>query len=221
MEQQSKPQSRSTKGSNKDRGAHVKRGEMRYEEVYSKCLISKHISIPITEIGKNIKQTIEAYVAHHFESKCNVEGYIKPNSSNVITFSSGVIKSSNVVFEVVFECLTCFPVEGMLIKCLAKNITKAGIRAEISDASSSSASPVVIFITRDHHNTMPYFSTIQEGDSITVRVIGQRFELNDKFVSVIAELIKPVSTNEVYNTKENPSKGKGYNGVKKPKLVID
>jgi hypothetical protein len=36
-----------------------------------------------------------------------------------------------------------------------------------------------------------YFADVKEGDKITVRVIGQRFELNDKFVSVIGELIKP------------------------------
>ena len=30
----------------------------------------------------------------------------------------------------------------------------------------------------------------KEGDKINVRVIGQRFELNDKFVSIIGELVK-------------------------------
>jgi hypothetical protein len=28
------------------------------------------------------------------------------------------------------------------------------------------------------------------GDIITVRVIGQRFELNDKYISIIGELVK-------------------------------
>ena len=38
---------------------------------------------------------------------------------------------------------------------------------------------------------MDYFSEIQEGDKFTARVIGQRFELNDKYISIIAELVKP------------------------------
>ena len=30
----------------------------------------------------------------------------------------------------------------------------------------------------------------KEGDKINVRIIGQRFELNDKYVSIIGELVK-------------------------------
>ena len=35
-----------------------------------------------------------------------------------------------------------------------------------------------------------YFSDVKEGDTIQVRVIGQRFELNDKYISIIGELVK-------------------------------
>jgi hypothetical protein len=33
------------------------------------------------------------------------------------------------------------------------------------------------------------FSHIKENDILQVRILGQRYELNDKFISVIAELI--------------------------------
>lgn len=167
-----------------------KRREIKHSGIYSRCLITRHIQIPITEIGKNIKQTIEQYISYYFEEKCIVEGFIKKGSSNIITYSSGIVKASNVIFEVVFECMSCFPVEGMLIQAVAKNITKAGIRAESSEETPS---PVILFITRDHHYASPYFASIEEGDKIMTRVIGQRFELNDKFVSVIAELVEPPS----------------------------
>jgi DNA-directed RNA polymerase subunit E'/Rpb7 len=96
-----------------------------------------------------------------------------------------MIHASFVLFEVVFECMTCFPVEGMTVRAVAKNITKAGIRAEIADIIPS---PMVIFVARDHHHTSPSFADMQEGDVFVARIIGQRFELNDPFVSVIAEL---------------------------------
>ena len=38
---------------------------------------------------------------------------------------------------------------------------------------------------------MDYFSNVKENDDIKVRVIGQRFELNDKYISILAELIDP------------------------------
>jgi hypothetical protein len=54
--------------------------------------------------------------------------------------------------------------------------------------SSKKDSPLNIFIARDHHYNVAYFSELKEGDIIMVRVIGQRFELNDPFVSIICEL---------------------------------
>ena len=105
-------------------------------------------------------------------------------------------------FDVVFECQICLPVEGMLIECKSKIITKAGIKAEIEDEDS----PVVIFIARDHHYMTPYFSTISEDQDIKVRVIGQRFELNDKAISIIAELIEPPEVKQ--------------HAKRKPKLIL-
>jgi hypothetical protein len=74
----------------------------------------------------------------------------------------------------------------MLISCVAKNITKAGIRAE---SSTDSPSPIVVFIAKDHNYDNPAFSDVSEGDEFTARVIGQRFELNDKYISIIGELV--------------------------------
>jgi DNA-directed RNA polymerase subunit E'/Rpb7 len=165
-----------------------KRKEPRIQTVYSRCLLTRKIVLPITTIGKNLTENIEENIKASFEGKCVVEGYIKPNSSKIITYSSGIIqRGNNVLFEVVFECDVCFPVEGMLITCIAKNITKAGIRAE-SDVDVPS--PIVVFIAKDHHYSVAHFAEVKEGDKITVRVIGQRFELNDKYISIIGELIK-------------------------------
>jgi DNA-directed RNA polymerase subunit E'/Rpb7 len=166
-----------------------KKRNTQIQPVYSRCLITRKLMLPITAIGSNIKEIIEQNIANLFEGKCLVEGYIKPSSSKVITYSSGTIERGiYIIFEVVFECDVCFPVEGTKILCVAKNITKAGIRAESADTSPS---PIVVFIARDHHYSHQYYSTIQEGDKFEIRVIGQRFELNDKYVSVIGEVITP------------------------------
>lgn len=171
--------------------------------IYSKALITRSISIPIVNVGKNIQETIQKYISINYEGICIVEGFVKPNSSKIVTFSSGLIKSTNIIFEVVFECQICSPVEGMLIKCIAKNITKAGIRAESSEESPS---PIVVFVTRDHHYMNSYFSSIEEGNIFTAKVIGQRFELNDKYVSIIAEIVEPK---------------KDYKEISKTKLIIN
>lgn len=166
-----------------------KKRDNRIESIYSRCLITKNIILPITAIGKNISSTIEENIKLNFEGKCGTEGYIKPGSVHIITYSSGLITRGNLIsFEVIFECEVCFPIEGMIIQCIAKNITKAGIRAE---SFTDTPSPIIVFLARDHHFTVNQFSDINVGDKIDVRVIGQRFELNDKYISIIGEYVKP------------------------------
>ena len=164
--------------------------------IYSSVLITHRVPISIIHIGDNIKQTLEKQIAFNIEGKCIVEGYVKPGSCSVISYSSGELNGSDVIFIVVVECVVCCPIEGLIIPCIVKNITEsAGIKAITED----SPSPVIIYIARDHHYKNPEFSKLNVGDNINVRVIGQRYELNDEYISVIAELIdnKPIrSRNE-------------------------
>ena len=183
-----------------------KKRDNRIQTVYSRCMLTRKIVLPISTIGKTLKENIEENIKATFESKCVVEGYVKPHSSKIITYSSGLIQGGNkVTFEVVFECDVCFPVEGMIIPCVAKNITKAGIRAE---SANDVPSPIIVFLAKDHHFNSTQFAEVKEGDKINVRVIGQRFELNDKYISIIAELVKekeiPIGT-----------------ALRKPKIVIE
>jgi hypothetical protein len=173
--------------------------------VYSPCQITKNIVLPITAIGKNLLQTLENTITKMVGGKCIVEGYVKPGSIRVITFSSGIVKGENIVFDVVFNCDVCFPVAGMNLNCIAKNITKAGIRAESADEQPS---PFVLFVARDHYYSSEYFNSIEENEKFIATVIAQRFELNDRYVSVIAQLVPPKEA------KEGKEKSK-------PKLIID
>lgn len=178
------------------------------QSIYSRCLLTRKIVLPINIIGKSLDDVIESYIRDNFEGKCVVEGYVKPNSSKIIKYSSGVIDRGNkVIFEVVFECDICLPVEGMLIQCSVKNVVKAGVRAEVVNEVPS---PVVMFVAKDHHYNIQQFNDIQVGDIINVRVIGQRFELNDKYVSAIGELVK-----------EKPDFTAKPKQTAKPRLVIE
>ena len=171
-------------------GKHSKRQKL--TGIYMNTLITHKITVPIIHINKNIKDTLEKIIKEKIEGKCSVEGYIKPQSCKILTYSSGLVSGNNIIFEVVLECLVCHPVEGMNIDCIAKNITTAGIRAEINETPS----PVIIFIARDHHHMSKSFSNIKEGDLIRIKVIGQRFELNDKYVSLIASLVEKKNTDK-------------------------
>ena len=119
------------------------------------------------------------------------------------------MRGNKITFEVVFECDVCFFVEGMLIPCLVKSVVKAGIKAE---SLTEVPTPFVAFVSKDHHFNSHYFSSIKVGDTITVRVIGQRYELNDSFVNIICELVKE------RDFSQKPTK---LAPAAKPRLVIE
>jgi DNA-directed RNA polymerase subunit E'/Rpb7 len=125
---------------------------MSLASIYSKGVLTRKCSLSINEIGKNIKEILESKLKRELEGKCCKDGYIKEDSLQIVTYSSGKIHDgSHIMFEVVIEVLIAFPVEGMLIEATADVITKAGIKASIPETDP----------------------------------------LNDPFISVIGELVKP------------------------------
>lgn len=155
--------------------------------VYYKSLLERKVCLNITEIGKNVKNNIEKKLEFMLSGKCVDEGYIRPKSIRIVSYSSGIIETNVVQFYVVFECMVCLPVEGMEIYCTCKTITKAGIHAQVLDEDKNM--PVTIFIARDHHHLDDRFSKIKEGEKIKSRVIGIRYELEDDFICAIGKLV--------------------------------
>ena len=156
--------------------------------VFSPAILTHKVMLSITEVGKTVKQNLERDISYRVTGKCIAEGIVKPNSVRIINYSSGSVRGDRVEFQVMFECMVCNPVEGMLIECTTKTITKAGIHAEVVDEDGSV--PVTVFIARDHHFTDKNFANVVENDKLVANVIGSRFELNDPYICVIAKLLE-------------------------------
>ena len=155
--------------------------------VYNKCQITKKILLPITAIGQNLLTTLENTITQMICGKCIVDGYVKPGSIQIISYTCGTLKKAKVLFDVVFNCEVCFPVAGMKLKCIAKNITKAGIRAESAD-DDGNPSPFILYVARDHAFTSDTFNNMKVGQEFIAKVIDHRFELYDNYISIIAEI---------------------------------
>ena len=161
-------------------------GESKIFGVYLKSILDRKICLSITEIGKNVKSNLETKLDATMGGKCVNEGYIRPKSLRILNYSSGLINNNVVEFHVVFEAMVCLPTENMLIECVCKTMTKAGIHAHVIDDEKNM--PITMFIARDHHHTDNYFNNITEEQKITISVIGSRFELNDPNIVVIGKL---------------------------------
>ena len=156
---------------------------MNVTDIYSKSILTKKVDLLLSEVGKHLEENLVSKLKSNYEGICNIDGYIKPDSIKLLTYSSGLVQANTIIFEVAFECELCAPTENSIVKAVVKNITKAGIRAEI--INENDPTPLVIFITRDYNFKD---TDVEVGDSIFTRIIGTRYELNDKYISVIAEL---------------------------------
>ena len=159
-------------------------------KVYMRSLLTMKVQLTMNEVGQNIKDNLAKTISRKTEGRCISEGFIKPNSVKILSYSSGLIHNDKIEFVVSFECMVCHPVEGMKIECMTKTITKAGIHAEVKDKDKDQVEtvPVTVFVARDHHFTNKEFASVKENQMILVEVIGVRFELNDPYICVIGTL---------------------------------
>jgi DNA-directed RNA polymerase subunit E'/Rpb7 len=176
-------------------GKDMKTDQPKIYGVYIKSILTQKVSLHIREAGRSTKQNLEKKLVALNEGRCIPEGFIRPKSINILQYSSGLVNGENIEYQALFECMICYPAIGMIMECVVKTITKAGIHAEV--ITDNNVVPVTVFISREHHSSPEYFASIKENSTIQVRVLGNRFELNDPYICVIAELVKPQSENKM------------------------
>jgi DNA-directed RNA polymerase subunit E'/Rpb7 len=168
-------------------------------------MLSKRVVLKITEIGKNIKQNLEKKIKFGIEGKCITEGFIRPKTVSVVSYSCGLVKDDHIEFQVIYRCLVCNPIKDLEVECKVKNITKAGIHAEVKDDEDNV--PITVFVARDHNYTNSMFDKVEKDNVIRVKIIGVRFELNDPSITAIAYLLKErINEEKGNNEKEEDAK---------------
>jgi hypothetical protein len=154
-------------------------------EIYTDTTFEENINLPFDKcLTKDLSNYFMGYSKLYIEGKCRKEGYIKPDSVNIVNISNGLLKENIVSFKVTYTAKTCCPSKNMTINAKIKNITKIGIRAVISDVNN----PIVLFVSSEHNQSKNMESYII-GQTIQLNIIDFRFELYDDFISAIAEII--------------------------------
>ena len=167
------------------------------DSLYNSTCIRRKVCIPFSAITNFncMEAHLTQVISNEMDGRCIAEGFVKNGSCKIRSHSIGTFAAGNIVFDMEVECMLCCPKEGTVMNCIAKTVTQAGIRAHAFTKEYES-SPVVIYISREMHdasatrmmaNNAASIDSIKPGDMIQVRVVGRRFELNDKHVSVIGE----------------------------------
>jgi hypothetical protein len=170
---------------------------MNCNDLYQRHNVHHKICIPFSKIRdfKHIERHLKEVVSNEIDGKCIPDGFVKPGSCNLHCYSVGTFSAGNIQFVLNIECMICCPKEGTVVSCIARTVTQAGIRAH----AFCEPSPIVVYVSREMHDAVSKnrlmtnsIDLIKPGDPVQIRVVGKRFELNDKHVSVIGELILPM-----------------------------
>jgi len=151
--------------------------------MFSRVSIEETILIPYQECSSPDKYFI-SYAKDKLEGKCRKEGYLSIGSMTLESYSCGLLYADSVAFDVIFQADVCNPEIDTVINCKIMNNTKIGIRGIYQEVDN----PIIFFVSREHNPTKN-FDEYFIGQSIKVKIIGTRFELNDTSISSISEII--------------------------------
>lgn len=159
--------------------------------MYLPALLTKKLALSMAYVNRDIEQTLLQLLTAEVEGKCIPEGYVRPKSVKIDSYSSGVTLDANVIFDVVYRAEVCYPLEGKIVPCVIQSISRAGIQAHVHDDydPSSPARPITVFIARDYTLETERLARMQRGDKIYARIEGVRFEIGDTCIYTIATLV--------------------------------
>ena len=151
--------------------------------MFSRVTIEESILIPYQYCSSPEKYFM-SYAKDNMEGRCRNEGYLSIGSMTLDSYSCGLLYADSVSFDVKFKADVCNPEIDTITDCKIINNTKIGIRGIYQENDN----PIVFFVSREH-NPSKKFDDYFIGQTIKVKIIGTRFELNDLSISSISEII--------------------------------
>lgn len=189
------------------------------EGCFHKCLVSDSIILKPHRIGRNVRDVLLSKVCVMYEGVCSRHGYILPGSVRLHHISLGSVEGANlngdVCYDVQYYALVCNPPIGAVISARVVNKSRFGFLLHSGaapslggDAVAPLSSIVETVVSRqatytdqagavadlddDNHDDGPAvdLDVIGIGDLVNVRVMGKKFQLNDRHIFVVGRIVR-------------------------------
>jgi len=151
------------------------------------------VTIKPNELDNNFENTILTKLKKNYENVCSKYGYIKNNSIKIIKRTIGIIKNQhfngNISFDLVCIAEICNPIQGSIIKCKVKAKNSLGLLAEGYYDKIPILEIIIPKISAGIQSEIN-IDTINIGQEIKIEVCGKKYQLFDKYISIIGRAIK-------------------------------
>ena len=160
------------------------------KELYKTIVKEDYIYLKPTDLNFKIDNIILSKLKRKIEGKCIKEGYIIPDSVIIQSRTLGMINNASfdgmTTYKVTFTCNICNPINGQVIRCKVGNIDKSQVICYIDEEEIS---PIEIYLFKQHHIGNEEYSSLKNGDIVSVKIGGSKWEFESTQIISIAQLI--------------------------------
>jgi DNA-directed RNA polymerase subunit E'/Rpb7 len=171
-----------------------------------------HTSVQLkpNELGPNIEEIIYTKLKNNLENMCSKHGFIRKGSIKIIKRSAGLVKvahfNGNIAYELYCIAEICNPAQGSIIKCRVKAKNSLGLLANGFYDNLPILEIIVPKISAGIQSEIN-IDTVNIGDEISVEVVGKKFQLYDKHISIIGKAIKEKGKQVIKNVVDGEDEG--------------
>lgn len=151
------------------------------------------VYLSASELDARYQDRILDKLRASYEGVCSKFGFIKPGSLNVLKKSQGkFVKeyfNGHVRFDIHCYGESCNPVKGTVVSAVIKNKNQLGLLAESTMADGTPILDIIIPIKSAGIISQLDLEPLQIGDVISVEVMGKKYQIHDKKISIIGRAI--------------------------------
>jgi DNA-directed RNA polymerase subunit E'/Rpb7 len=159
------------------------------DHIFMRMQLCEKIKLEPAFISNSYKDEVLKRLKAKVEGICTKHGYIRPDSIEIHKVCSGRVEliglNGSTVFDVYFWADVCNPLLGSILKCRISNINKFGILVEAGNIIEAIVAKNSVSIQSDVD-----LEKVRIGDDVMIEVVGKKYELNDKKISLIARIVR-------------------------------
>jgi DNA-directed RNA polymerase subunit E'/Rpb7 len=164
------------------------------------------VQLSSEELDSNYQERIVDKLKEKYEGKCSKFGFIKPDTLQIFKRSYGNFIKEHfngfIKYEIICKAEVCNPIQGSIIQAVIRNKNQMGILAESSIELNDNKIPIldiIIPIRSVGIISEVNLDNLQIGNVIKIEVVGKKYQLNDKKISIIGRVISSDITEEENN----------------------
>ena len=165
------------------------------EALFVRSVLSDRVKLRPSEVHREVMAVVDRKLRQQYEGVCSRHGLIRPGSIEIMSVSPGLVLdyslNGDVEYTVTYSADICNPVPGLVVKATVMNTNRFGI---LATASVDDVAFMNIIVPKEISEGTSAadedVANIKSGDVIHVEIIGRKFDVGDKHVSVVGKLVR-------------------------------